>query len=217
MKSRFVGVGSKDLIIFLTGWGCDEIQFLNMIRSNSNYDLLICWDYSDLELKSDIDFTRYDKIYLLAYSAGVYIANFMQNILPKTIKSVAINGNPLMFNEYFGLKPDIIRTFRTLTLDNYVEFRRQYLVASEEELEFFNKHSSMRTFESCNSELDFLEDLSKKDYKPYNFDIALLSKDDRIFDFSKQKEYFKNYISLENMAHNIFYKYQTFDEIINLL
>ena len=56
---------SKELIVFFAGWGCDENQFTNL---QDNKDVLILYDYQDLEL--DFEFSRYNRIDVIAYSAG---------------------------------------------------------------------------------------------------------------------------------------------------
>ena len=216
MLTNFTDVKSNKLIIFLTGWGCDNKQFENMFKTCKNYDILTCWDYSDIKFEPNINFLNYDEIYLLAYSAGVFVAGLIQDNLPKITKSIAINGNPLMFDEYFGISSDILNIFRSLNLDNFIDFRRQYLVTTEAELKFFNEHSSLRTFESCDKELDNLEKLYKEGFKPYVFDYAILGSKDKIFNPKTQIEYFKDKYVIE-CAHNIFYHYQTFDEILNLV
>ena len=62
---------SQNLILFFSGWGCDEHQFTNL--HDTNDDILILFDYQDLNL--DFDFTPYKKIDLIAYSAGVFVAS----------------------------------------------------------------------------------------------------------------------------------------------
>ena len=217
MLTKFFDVHSDKLLIFLTGWGCDDAQFANMCP-NLSFDLLLCWDYSDITFEHKIDFSKYKEIYLLAYSAGVFVAGVIQDMLPHFVKSIALNGNPLMFDLHFGISSETLKVFRTLNLSNYMDFRKKYLVKSEEELEFFNNHSSIRSFESCNDELDKLEEIAKGVIKPYNFDVAILSDGDEIFNPETQKEYFTGkYKEVENAGHNLFYKFQTFQEIFEFI
>lgn len=217
MKKQFVEKGKKDLIVFLSGWGCDDAQFKNMTETINDYDLVLCWDYSDGNFELDTDFSKYEKVYLIAYSAGVFVANLVAEKIPSIYKKIAINGNPLLFDSYYGLTPAIEKVFREISLDNYMDFRRNYLVCSEEELNFFNAHSSMRTIESCTQELDTLKALANKEFKPCSFDKVLLGEKDRIFSYKKQCEYFKdNIVTLPNCAHNVFYEIQHFEDIISL-
>jgi biotin synthesis protein BioG len=197
----------------MTGWGCDDIQFKNLISQN---DILLCWDYSDLNF--DIDFEKYNQIYLIAYSAGVFVAGLIKDKLPKINKKVAINGNIKMFDEYFGINRDALEIMHNLNLNNYMSFRRDYLVFNDNEFEYFNQNSSIRTFESCEQELNKLEQYYKLNNKVFfEYDSAILSDNDKIFNPERQKKYYKGkYKLLENHAHDIFAELKNLDEIIQM-
>lgn len=98
MKTKLIQNNSNDLVVFLTGWGCDDNQFKNFYSSKN---LLLCWDYSTLDF--EFDFGKYNKVSLLTYSAGVLIACLLQDKFPKFDKKVAVNGNPLMIDAKFGI------------------------------------------------------------------------------------------------------------------
>ena len=52
MKSKLlINNNSKELIIFMSGWGCDDKQFAGITTSK---DLVIFYDYDDLKI--DFDF-----------------------------------------------------------------------------------------------------------------------------------------------------------------
>ena len=210
MKTKLINNNSNELIIFLSGWGCDDIQFKNM---KSSKNVLLCWDYTDLKL--DFDFNGYKKYYLIAYSAGVFTAGLIQEKLPETEIKIAINGNPLFTDEYFGIPQNIRQIFKELNLNNYMDFRRDFLVKTDEELNYFNENASQRTFESCFEELEKLEQYAKNNKKIMNFDRAILSNSDKIFIPEHQFEYFQGkYKPVKNAAHNVFYYFQNFDDIL---
>ena len=70
MQYSFYDHGSKDLIVFFSGWGCDDHQFTNL---HDVKDVLILYDYQDLNL--DFDFSKYAHIDVIAYSAGVFVGD----------------------------------------------------------------------------------------------------------------------------------------------
>lgn len=213
MKQKFINNNSDELIIFLSGWGCDDKQFKNM---KSSKDLLIFWDYTNLDF--NFDFNGYKKYYLIAYSAGVFVAGLIQDKLPQNALKIAINGNPLLIDEYYGIPKHIRQIFKDLNLDNYMDFRKNYLVFDNNELEFFNQNASERTFESCFDEINKLEDYATNNNKILNFDHVILSDNDKIFTPSHQQEYFQGKFKLlKNSAHNVFYYFQNFDDIISYL
>ena len=210
MKTKLISKQNDELLIFLSGWGCDDNQFKDMSCSK---DILLCWDYSDMSF--NFDFSKYKKIYLAAYSAGVFAAGFIKDKLPKLQAAFALNGNPLIFDAYYGIPPQVVKVFKGLNLSNYMDFRLKYLVTGEDELKEFNKHSSLRTFESCFEELDSLEKYAKGEYPVMDFDCALIAEEDKIFNSLRQKEYFKGKCKiLEHCAHDIFRRFKNFDEIL---
>lgn len=212
MKTKLISNNSDELIIFLSGWGCDDGQFKNV---TCRRDLLICWDYSDMSF--GFDFSPYKKVWLIAYSAGVFAAGFIKDKLPKLAAAIAVNGNPLSMDKYYGISPETIAKFKGLNYDNYMAFRRDYLVISEDELKLFNQYPSSRSFESCFKEFDNIERLSAKPYPVLHFDCAIISECDKIFNPERQKEYFKGRCRLlSNAAHNVFtLHFKTFDDIIS--
>ena len=153
MQSFLKNNQSQNLILFFSGWGCDENQFVNLNDTNDN--VLILFDYQDLNL--NFDFSPYKTIDLIAYSAGVFVASILQKSLPPLRQKIAVNGNPYLFDEKFGLSSQTVNVFKSITLDNYLDFRRRYMVISQEEYEKYNELQSLRTLESCQLELEALQ------------------------------------------------------------
>ena len=156
----------------------------------SSKNVLICWDYTNLDF--NFDFSGYEKFYLIAYSAGVFTAGFIENKLPVAVCKIAVNGNPLFTDEYFGIPANVRQVFKSINLNNYMDFRKNYLVINDEELKYFNANASQRSFESCFEELVKLEELAKNNKKIMNFDCAILADSDKIFTPAHQREYFKD-------------------------
>ena len=77
----------------------DDSQFKNF---SSSKNLLLCWDYCTLDF--EFDFSKYNKVSLLAYSAGVLVACLLKEKFPKFDKTIAVNGNPLMIDKKFGIE-----------------------------------------------------------------------------------------------------------------
>ena len=214
MKYELIKNNHKDLIVFLTGWGCDNRQFSFM---KSEKDILIVYDYTSPDF--NFDFDGYENYYLITFSAGVFMAGFLKDKLPNLKKAIAINGNPLAYDEYFGLRPDVVDMFKGITLTNAMDFRRGYLVYDDEELKLFNRHQAYRDIESCLAELHSLVIYDKTNPAPFNYDIAILSENDKIFTYQHQLEYWEpkaKCITLKNCAHFPFFRLNDFDKILKL-
>ena len=214
MKYFYQDNHSDDLIVFFSGWGCDYNQFTNL---HDKKDILILYDYQDLTF--DFDFSKYKNIYIIAYSAGVFVASVFSDFIPNVRQKIALCGNPYLFDENLGISEETIQVFKDITLDNYLDFRKKYMVFSDDEYERYNKLESLRTIESCENELKSLQRLyneKKEQIKPL-FDKAVAAENDLIFDLQAQKNFYKDKLRIiPNARHHIFFKFNSFEDILNI-
>ena len=214
MQYFYINNKSQDLIVFFSGWGCDFNQFTNL---HDEKDVLILYDYQDLNL--DFDFSKYDNIYVIAYSAGVFIASIMADNIPNIRQKVALCGNPYLFDETLGLSEEIINVFKEITLDNYLEFRRKYMVIDDAEYEKYNALASLRTIASCENELSAIYKLYAKYKDKINpeFDKAIVAENDLIFNLQSQKDFYKEKLQIVNNAkHHIFFHFNSFEDMLDI-
>ena len=204
---------SQDLIVFFAGWGCDYNQFTNL---HDHKDVLILYDYQDLDL--NFDFTQYHNIYLLAYSAGVFVATVLMPKIPNIKTAIALCGNPYLFDAKFGISPANVQVLQSINLDNYLTFRREYMVLSEEEYKQYNELQSLRSIESCQTELASLQNLYNRHKTKLTllFDKALVADKDLLFNLQAQQEFYQDKLSvIKNAKHHIFFRFHSFEAIIN--
>lgn len=211
MKQYFLDKSSDKLLLFFTGWGCDELEFLHL---KSASDVLFLYDYCDLNF--NFDFSKYREINLLAFSAGVFVSSIMDFDF-KINKKIGVSGNPYLFDEYFGLSKEILEVFRNITEENCEAFARDYLVKTDEE--FKNFHPSGRTIESCNIELDKLKEIyiSKKSEIKDIFDLVITGDSDPIFNLDAQKEFYGDKLRIiKNARHNLFFRIDGYKDLLEL-
>ncbi|MBR1620393.1 DUF452 family protein [bacterium] len=209
MKKYLINKKSDRLLIFFTGWGCDEYEFEHL---KSVSDVLILYDYCDLSL--DFDFSKYNKFDLLAFSAGVFVASVMKFDF-KIDKRVAINGNPYLFDEKLGLSKKMQNILYNITEETAEDFGRNYLVKTDKE--WVNFHPSRRTLESCKTEFECLKQIYVQNYQKIEdiFDTAFVGEDDRIFDVEIQKEFYGNKLKIvKNARHNLFFRVKSYEEFL---
>ena len=214
MQYFYQNNNSHDLIVFFSGWGCDYNQFTNL---HDQKDVLILYDYQDLSL--DFNFEKYENIYIIAYSAGVFVASIMADNIPHLRQKVALCGNPYLFDKKLGISQENIRVFKEITLDNYLDFRRKYMVVTDEEYEKYNQLESLRTIESCAAELEALQKLYAERKKQINpqFDIAVVAENDLIFNLAAQKDFYQDKLRvIKNAKHHIFFRFNSFEDILKL-
>lgn len=211
MKTYFIDNHSDTLLLFFSGWGCDDYEFEHL---KSDFDVLIFYDYTDLNF--EFDFLKYKEFKLISFSAGVFVASLLD--LGFEIKNkVAISGNPYLFDEHFGLPQKIQELLYNITEDTADDFARNYLVKTDDEWKNF--HHSKRSLESCRHEFDRLKKIyneRKQDIKDI-YDFAIFGSGDELFNLSAQKGFYKNKIKIvENARHNIFFRIEKYEQIFDL-
>ena len=212
MKHFLVKKNSEKLLIFFTGWGCDEYEFEHL---KADSDVLLLFDYSDLSL--DFDFSKYKKFDLIAFSAGVFIASIM-NFDFAIDKKIAISGNPYLFDEKLGLSRYVQDILCNINAENADDFARKYLVKTDEEWRKF--HHSKRTLESCKNEFESLKNIYKNQKHNIKdiFDYALIGEDDQIFSPNIQKKFYRDRLTLiKNARHSLFFRINEYKQIFNLI
>lgn len=211
MKKHLIDINSDKLIIFFTGWGCDEYEFQHLKAIS---DVLILYDYTDLDI--DFNFSKYKKIDLIAFSAGVFVASVL-NFEFKINKRIAISGNPYLFDEHFGLSNEIQKILYNITIENADDFARNYLIKTDAEWENF--HHSQRTLESCRVEFDSLKriyETNKQNIKDI-YNCAIMGEADPIFNVTAQKEFYEERLNLiKNARHNLFFRISNYKQILDL-
>ncbi len=211
MKKYLINNNSDSLIIFFSGWGCDESEFAHL---KSSSDVLILYDYKDLNL--DFDFSKYKKYNLMAFSAGVFVSSIM-NFDFEINKKIAVSGNPYLFDENLGLSKKIQQVLCNITIENANDFAKNYLIKTEDEWKVF--HHSKRTLESCAEEFESLNKIyseNKQNIKDI-FNFALIGDEDPIFNVSAQKKFYGERLKvIKNARHNMFFRINNFEQILNL-
>ena len=207
MQKYFINNNSDKLILFFSGWGCDEYEFEHL---QSDSDVLILYDYQDLNF--DFDYSKYTVVNLIAFSAGVFAASVLD--LGGINKKIAISGNPYLFDERLGLSGVIQEVLCNITEANADDFAKNYLVKTDEEWEKF--HHSRRTPDSCGTEFCKLKKLYEQNRSNIKdiYDAALFGEYDKIFDVSAQKDFYKSRINIiKNARHNLFFRINKYEEL----
>ena len=212
MRQYFKSKNSDRLLLFFAGWACDEYEFEHL---ETDSDLLIVYDYSDFTL--NFDFLKYKEINLIAFSAGVFAAS-IYDFNFKINTKIAMNGNPFIFDEHFGLSKDIQKLLYNQNEETADEFARNYLLKTDEE--YKNFHHSRRTVKSCREEFENLKKLYKenKDKITNIYDYAIVGKDDEIFKAEAQKEFYKDKVRvIDNARHNLFFRIEKYEDIMKFI
>lgn len=214
MQSHWLNKQNNNkIIIFFTGWSFDYMpfEFLNC----EDFDVLIIYDYNDLELPQIPEYKEY---FLISWSMGVYTSYLLKDKLPKFAKKIAINGTPFPVNDEYGipLKPFIL-TLRHAKTGLEGKFY-QNIFNSEEEYARYNKTQVERTIENRVSELNNLYSKIKSteiSYQNY-FDTAIISNNDKIIPTKNQMNFWKGKADIKTVesGHFLYYNFTSWNEIL---
>lgn len=197
------------LIMFFNGWGMDKSIHPEIDKKNEYELISLSFPYTI----SNIDLHKYEHIYIIGWSFGVYYANiYLEKIEKENLKnitSIAINGTPEIIGKN-GIKKNMMK----YTLDNL----------TPESLEKFYMNMELpkllmnvdKNFTDIKIELKYI--LENYEVLKNNFQKAIISQEDRIVSPENQRKYFtENNVEIKEIAagHYPFEYFRNFEEILN--
>lgn len=209
---------TKNLILFFSGIGGNETLFSHL-SLDSHTSLIFIHGYESLELDGDL--ASWDEIYMLsagkntsliAWSMGVGVASYFAKELDYLDSKIAINGTIQAIDVQNGIPPKIFKlTARNI---NPTTFYHNVLESTPP------PNIRLNSTKDLQKELGFIyELLSHQDPAPISWDLAIISKDDKIFptsaqisswDLSKTKTHFLS------LPHFIFGAFSSWQDILDL-
>lgn len=95
--------GNRDLVLFILGWASTPNAVCHI--DPPGCDVLALYDYTDMQLPELP--TGYRRIYLIAWSFGVWAAEQLCRRLP-LYKAIALNGTPYPVDERYGMRLRVV-------------------------------------------------------------------------------------------------------------
>ncbi|MCR1837744.1 DUF452 family protein [Pasteurella caecimuris] len=188
MKIKFEDHQAENLLVYFAGWGT-PISAVSHLAMPENYDLLICYDYQDLSL--DFDFSRYQKIRVVAWSMGVWVAERALQGIPLE-SATAVNGTGLPCDDQVGIPFSIFKG----TLDNLNETTRakfdRRICGDKTNLAFYHS-APARGFQEIQQELTALFHAIEQDQRTdlVLWTNAIIGRKDKIFSAENQQRYWQ--------------------------
>lgn len=180
MKFRWIRrANSKTLVAFFGGFACDE-NILSRTYIPEDCDVAAFFDYRGLE--TDFDFGAYKNVGVVAWSFGVWVADFLSERIGRTLVRIAINGSPYPVDAERGIPPAVFEK----TVDNFgeaarVKFMRRVCGGAAEYAELEGLFAR-RGADELREELEFLRGAFAREKTPRKpWDIAYASRGDKIF------------------------------------
>lgn len=209
---------TKNLILFFSGIGGNETLFSHL-SLDSHTSLIFIHGYDGLELDGDL--ASWDEIYMLsagkntsliAWSMGVGVASYFAKELDYLDSKIAINGTMQAIDIQNGIPPKIFKlTARNI---NPTTFYHNVLESTPP------PNIRLNSTKDLQKELGFIyELLSHQDPAPISWDLAIISKDDKIFPTSAQISSWdlcKTKTCFLSLPHFIFGAFSSWQDILDL-
>ena len=204
--------GHRHLILFMLGWGATP-NAVHQLPFPAGFDVLCCYDHRSLRPLKAADFANYERIYLFAWSFGVWVAEQSCQELP-LYKAIAINGTPYPASPQYGLRLKVLqRTIRSVAAMGGNPFRdeshpEKYAPAGD-----FEEPSPQQQV----AELDFLAEacqtLPEQPHLPWS--RAYIATRDEIFPPARMRAYWGELGQDFESYHFPFYHSELVTDILN--
>ncbi len=186
MKYKWIKrTGSRTLIAFFGGFACDG-NILSRSGIPGDCDTALFFDYRGLD--TDFDFGAYKKIAVIAWSFGVWVADFLAEKTGKAFMRIAINGSPYPVDDLRGIPEQAFeRTLARFDASVRDKFFRRVCGGASEFSESGGLLASRDPGELA-EELAFLKSAFKlRPGSPEAWDVFIASRSDRIFPLENLK------------------------------
>lgn len=113
----------SDLVLYMLGWASNPNAVLHI--DPPNCDVLAVYDYREAAPLRAEDFANYRRIYLFAWSFGVWAAEQYCRQLP-LYRAIALNGTPYPVSDEYGMRLRVVlRTMQGLARTGATPFDEQ--------------------------------------------------------------------------------------------
>ena len=202
---------STGMLLFFSGWGSEPCMFSNGIEGSAAYDILMLWDYRDMDFDLGI-LNGYNEVRVLAWSMGVWAAG---QVLSRPGLNgcangmrLAVNGTPFPIHDRMGIPEAVFDgTLDSLSERSLGKFRRR-MCGSQEALEQLLACNLHRSVEELREELSAIReavrhgaDHDADTSSPFH---AVIGSGDLIFPSANQTEAWKGLdvpVSLLDIPH----------------
>lgn len=215
MRYQHIARQQRKLLVYFSGWGT-PISIAKSLELPNDFDLLICYDYRDLNL--EFDFSGYQEIYVVAWSLGVWVAERVLHAIPLTY-AVAINGTGAPKHDQFGILTAVFDgTLSSLSEENLVKFERR--MCGKIALENYRLLPEKRDFAEVKQELVHLNDCIMQDNRTglLVWQKAIIGNKDKIIPTQNQLEYWQNQpqtkIQLIDAEHYLFNHFSGWQKLL---
>lgn len=211
---------ASSLILFFAGWSVSPDLFKRM-EVDGDSDLWICYDYRGLIFNEDI--STYKRVHLVAWSLGVWVADYLFAGKHTFDTATAINGTPHPIDDRNGIPKAIFQgTLAHITDEGMRRFNRR-MCGDRDTLASFSNIPS-RPLEEIREELQYLHDqiqstreVTEATSRPNLWDRTIIGTADKIFPAENLRRFWQGNATIIEITapHLPFYQFKTWIELWN--
>ncbi|MDR2287137.1 MAG: DUF452 family protein [Prevotellaceae bacterium] len=177
---------NRQLAILFNGWGFDWKIFQDV--DIPDHDIVSVYDYTNIE-PEQLGFTKlYPEVKVVAWSYGVFVADFYSDAIFNVTKATAINGSTTPIDNNKGIPVKIfLATMQSFNAANREKFYLRIAGGLSAYKQLAGKLPD-RKIENQLAELKSLYKLSLQNREnSLKWDVAIISTRDKIFPFANMK------------------------------
>jgi biotin synthesis protein BioG len=218
--------GNHDCILFMAGWGMCPEPFQDIPSDGT--DVLIVYDYRNLNINPVIDFLRnsqYQKLHLLAWSMGVWTAAMISEnnelFRSRLTTTTALGGTCHPIHDTFGIpEHQFVKMMEQLSPVHVKEFYDSMFDKTQEAERFLSRlQKKQRSAEKLQQELHTLCKAVQNHPDLLNiFENRIVTVRDRVFPARNQiRAWGRHNCTSLSLPHFPFYHWSNWAEIIAAL
>jgi hypothetical protein len=200
--------GNSRLLLLFNGWGFDWKIFQNI--NIPSHDTVSVYDYADVEPEQFIFTKLYSEVKIMAWSYGVFVADFYSEFIFNVTKAMAINGSTTPIDDSKGIPVKIfLATMQSLNAENRKKFYLR-VTGGLSAYKLIQDKLPDREIENQLAELKSLYELSLNDREnSMNWNVAVISSRDKIFPPENMKNAWDNRAVIVDGEH-----YPDFEDLL---
>lgn len=202
------------VIVFFNGWGMDVRSVAHL---KTKKDLVVCSDYRSLECEKFPDLSSYEKVFLVAWSMGVWAAaNVCAGRDIVFSRTVAFNGTERPIDDYYGIPPKVYELTEKGMNERGREKFFSRMLTGEEEKKRFAENKPSRILQEQLEELRFIRKASSELKNCIRWNSAYISEKDAIVSPEHQKNWWEGKSEIRNIpgGHYPFFHFSNWEEFV---
>lgn len=204
--------GHGECILFMTGWGMDQHPFASI--PTQKYDIFLVYDYRNIDSYLLPDKKNYDKIHLIAWSMGVWVAaHCLHSVQDIFTTRMAIGGTLDPIHNELGIPHSSYDSIlHNLSLEELEKFYGS-MFTDQTETQRFLSSRPQRDFKDIYQELQAFKDHYQAAGTALDmYTHKIITSRDRIFPLKNQiRSWGKQVAQKEKVPHFPFFTYGSWD------